>query len=1272
MFARAFFERSKSRFFCRFSPTLLVALFSAAGCDAIGPLPAGSLPADQTIEGGAQIRLTPSGFSKFKDLVENAVSDQLENGVCVPAGTADIGIGDIDYCHTPTGDCDSGCKLDLSPKSFDIFVDNNLLRFRAEAAGSTRLPIIAKDGLFGATLANCTIKVLLGNGELEGAISMGTNPNNGELTLDLDHVNLLQLEDISISGCGILGGLLDRLSRFVSGLIKDEFSDFAHDVLGKEVSAILETALPNPLGLVGTVDLTPTLNLLGLFPNKNNLENSNSRIEMRVVPGGYAEFKEDGVSMGVIMGFNHDGSPASRGTIQDSEPSPCGAASVTPDFRNILEKSKRGNFFIAEDPELSKIGQKHGGDVVVGVSQTSLNLLTHHIASSGSLCLRFTKEDISDLSIGSVGLFLPSLGELSQDHTDPLMLVTRATQAPHVKIGNGTEASPTLQITMPEFEADLYARVSERFVRVLTVSMELNLGVNLEFAARPDGSAFLFPILQVLDITDVGSLVKNNEFLREDHALLEGLLPPVINIALPKITENVGDVVIPQFAGFTLSNLVTQRVEGKEDVFLTVIATLASSKALTKLGRGARTTDFAASIAIQKAEPVKLDGLEPRLHEKEISATFRSNPTIQVDVPVKDSLNREIEWMYRVGNGMWHPFQKGPTISVEDPALSLQGRREIHLRARAVDQYQTLSRETNSMSYQLDTIAPRITANSALIQDEGLWIEATDFVTETAKLEFALGEIGSLSPSSAFSELPLSSSRAQQLAQSDRVTVWVRDEQGNQSKEELTLSSVGAGGCSSGQGRGLLFLLVCFVLVHTGKRIRHSNGILASTAVFFVSFGSGCSGDECRSVKECDISCDPGLFAVCTAGGCLCGSDSPYGTIGEQTDMAVAADQSVWLSSYNSEYGDLMVAHWESSGRVPSDAWEFVDGVPEGPILVDGGIRGGVYSSGEDVGRYTSIAMSLQEKPVVAYFDSDNGQVKFAQQTDDGWHLHAVDGHKAAEFAGKYAKVALDEFGRPGIAYRADVQRGHQTVSEIRFAQATVRSPRASSDWRIQTVASEVASHTEVGSGLPGGIGVTLDLVRDSDFNPVIAFYNREAGALTLATGFSTDDNAVETWTISELDGFADNEDVGFAPSLAAGTDLSVHVSYQDVRNNSLRYARTRIAPELVDSGVRPLADGSSDVHFVGGDSSVVVTPMGPMIAYQDSTTHELRLAKRTPKGFWTHEPVAGHEEQFSGAYGFYARAAFSQGDLVLANWVLSQPEDDAWVEILRAKITNR
>jgi hypothetical protein len=62
-------------------------------------------------------------------------------------------------------------------------------------------------------------------------------------------------------------------------------------------------------------------------------------------------------------------------------------------------------------------------------------------------------------------------------------------------------------------------------------------------------------------------------------------------------------------------------------------------------------------------------------------------------------------------------------------------------------------------------------------------------------------------------------------------------------------------------------------------------------------------------------------------------------------------------------------------------------------------------------------------------------------------------------------------------------------------------------------------------------------------------------------------------------------------------------------------------------------------------------------------------ISQQQPDLSWVYDPIAGNEDPFVGAYGFYASAKYDGADAVVSNWVIDQPEDQNWVEVHRRTI---
>lgn len=109
--------------------SLLLALCLCA-CSDVGlgvpgtgtPLPAGGLPPAQTLEGGAQIRLSAAGLVKVLSIAPAIVADEFSQGVCVGQQS----LGGANICYTTQGACSPGCffAVNLKPAGFQASVTN--------------------------------------------------------------------------------------------------------------------------------------------------------------------------------------------------------------------------------------------------------------------------------------------------------------------------------------------------------------------------------------------------------------------------------------------------------------------------------------------------------------------------------------------------------------------------------------------------------------------------------------------------------------------------------------------------------------------------------------------------------------------------------------------------------------------------------------------------------------------------------------------------------------------------------------------------------------------------------------------------------------------------------------------------------------------------------------------------------------------------------------------------------------------------------------------
>lgn len=236
-----------------------------------------------------------------------------------------------------------------------------------------------------------------------------------------------------------------------------------------------------------------------------------------------------------------------------------------------------------------------------------------------------------------------------------------------------------------------------------------------------------------------------------------------------------------------------------------------------------------------------------------------------------------------------------------------------------------------------------------------------------------------------------------------------------------------------------------------------------------------------RAEAACPVSCSPGFIATfndsrniwdsCNlpAVKCVC-AELPglqSGDLGRHSALGKDPGKALYVSAYDGQYGDLVLFRFDASGA--QQALEYVDGVPTlTPKYGPSGARGGVVDPGEDVGRYTDLAV-WGDKLFISYYDVTNGDLKLAWKQGSGaWTKIRVDG--ATANLGLYSSIAVDDTGVPGIAY---FQKGGESsfdatscpapaptgpknfITALKFARANTGAPAAPGDFTIKTLACQ-------------------------------------------------------------------------------------------------------------------------------------------------------------------------------------------------------------------------
>ncbi len=469
----------------------------------------------------------------------------------------------------------------------------------------------------------------------------------------------------------------------------------------------------------------------------------------------------------------------------------------------------------------------------------------------------------------------------------------------------------------------------------------------------------------------------------------------------------------------------------------------------------------------------------------------------------------------------------------------------------------------------------------------------------------------------------------------------------------------GASGCacntSSGPGGAAPFALVFLLIVLPMRRVRRQVrrvaghaarlGAVVWLAALFSLPGCSCGSEPCG-----DVECLPG--------------EIPNGGLGRYTSIA-GDDDRVIVATYDQGLGDLVAVDVTDPA---SPKYVVVDGIPDvTPTYDPGTYRGGIEDAGENVGTWTSVAMS-DHLAKIAYQDRDNTELKYAYEKKAGqWASYIVDPSNGEDI-GSHTSIVIDGSNHPAIAYLAvgndDGMGGRFT--ELRLARAAVVNPEDANDWDISTivkgdgtcaglcstgtvcVAGAAAADPQrcvattsdctatCGDGtacvtgtcadifekpdtaqLATGTGLFVNLLLLPDGRLAAVYYDRNNRALVLALENAVDTNA---FTETVLDSVTPGDRGMWASAVVDGSG-AIHVAYQDAIGDQLMYTQwsgAAATPEVVDDGQR----AGDRTHNVGAASAIYLASGAPVIAYQDGLKADVYLAAKAGAS-WTTNAVA-------------------------------------------------
>jgi MYXO-CTERM domain-containing protein len=894
--------------------SLVLGACSGEGCDCNG-FQQQEFPSehnDVTVPRSGQVRLTDTGMTFLEQQVPNILREALPNGLnfCIPKTSPER----ADVCHV--SQCDSGqtgCQLNLSIEDVSIRTasqEDELLVDVTVGMLNEKIPF-DYDLIFGAT-ANCQADLHKDNagndvpGTIDATIPLRfpvdqQSPTRdvsleiGQIATDLNDLG------IDIDGRGGFGNtaacetadtvvkpfargqiedqLVSELNAAVRNAVREErcracgddqpacpMASSCQDFNDGEAQYCAWDAddrdgcVRKPLGVEGRLVLD---SLLGDF-----MEPEAANVDLMAKAADTADVADGGLNLGMRAGFQYD-------KLRDCAP-------ATPDTRPSLSPI----------PPSSKIftnAQPGSGDsfmIGLGLHKNAVEQMAWSTWASGATCLKVGTSFSDMLTTESLSLFLSSLEKLT-NRSAPVFLRVAPQTAPSVELGPNTITEtedgyqlddPLLTIDWSDLDLHFYAFVQDRYVRLYTTRLDVELPVGL----TTDGMGSLVPVVGDLEAAVKNIRVRNRGILAEDEETLRGIVPQLLSAALPRITGSLSDPIeLPTFFGYRVA-------VDQEDI------TSVDNNQFIALYANLKYVGNAGQSLVARLEP------DIRETNVDVSPTGRGDirrPEVELIVGARRVRGGpvaadQLEYSYRVDNGFWSMYSKKPTMTLDAPVLALPGEHRIQVRARVPGTPGTASRPVETrvtIDYQPPELRLERDENAKHIVLEGDDIVDPDEALQYRyRIEESGGELTSWSAWSDDNTLELEALDVD--GDSFRVMAQVRDTSGyvGESTEtfEAPVNGEGrtgvdgesdtansgapqpggcgvAGGSAPGSSGGLLVGLLAIVGVFFRRRSR--SAWLSAILLALLVASSGCNEDvgsrnstpDAGDSGQCTPACQP-------------------------------------------------------------------------------------------------------------------------------------------------------------------------------------------------------------------------------------------------------------------------------------------------------------------------------------------------------------------------------------------------------------------------------
>ena len=473
-------------------------------------------PRDQLVPHATAIRMNNSGFDYVEEEIAAYITpelfeDMIENPVYEGNGV-EVNIYNIDF---------------TTPPSVNIFATTDGINV---GISINNLVVDGEISLLG--ICDCDMTVT--SNPLNISTTAVVNVVNDQYNVELHNTNVnFQNFNLSVDCpwyCEIAGWLIELLEGEIESYLEDMMVDMLNDEVPAQIEEFLNT-LPfeftfEVLGIPLTVTMGP-----------DDVEPNNFGIT--------AWLKGDITSE---MGHN-DCVPLLDGSYRTDD--------ASPNLRGVIP------------------GTNISYDVAIVLSDDFINRILFKTFDFGLICYELSPEDMMELGLPApltTELFAGAVPRIHDYcYNEPMYIVVRPQEPPIIYLDNTEEEPYPITLTMNNLMLDFYANIFDRWFRLFTFNVtveyvKMSMEVTIENAIH----------IELSDDVSITTEVVYDELLHltpEERAAVENLLPTLVNLILPLLSDSISDIPLPEIEGF-IYQVLDLRTIGDNYNFVGIFANL--------------------------------------------------------------------------------------------------------------------------------------------------------------------------------------------------------------------------------------------------------------------------------------------------------------------------------------------------------------------------------------------------------------------------------------------------------------------------------------------------------------------------------------------------------------------------------------------------------------------------------------------------------------------------------------------------------------------------